>query len=119
MGSIQESIQVARYMVAIFSDNYFAKNWPQLELNLILRKEVAAGNRILLPILHNISAESATQHIPVLSDRFAIKSSVGLQKVVYSMMQVILGPSDFPLASSRLANYMREIELKTGRHIQC
>ncbi len=116
--SIQESLQRSEYMIAILGANYLDKDWPQRELNIALHEEMAKSRRILIPILHDISLESAIQHVPALYDRLAVQSSVGIQKVVHSIMRVIRGPSDFPEVSPRLAHYMAEVELKTGRRIQ-
>jgi len=76
---IEEGLANSRYGVVIVSKNFFAKNWPQHELDSLATKEVVGtGTKVILPVWHDISLEDVQEKAPMLSGRVAAKSSDGL-----------------------------------------
>ncbi len=56
--------------VAIFSKSFFAKGWPQYELDGIVGLSVA-GKQRMLPIWHEISKDEVETQSPALADKIA------------------------------------------------
>jgi hypothetical protein len=80
---IDEGLANSRYGVVVLSRYFFAKNWPQQELDGLVSKEVVGtGTKVILPVWHEISIEEVHRNSPMLSGRVAAKSNDGLRTVV-------------------------------------
>jgi hypothetical protein len=84
---IDEGLAQCQYGVVVLSHNFFAKKWPQEELEGLFAREVndAPGVKVILPVWHNISASEVTQYSPMLSGRFAANSNDGINIVVQQL----------------------------------
>ena len=78
---IDEGLANSRYGIVILSKHFFAKEWPQNELDGLMSREVV-GTKVILPIWHKITADEVRQHSPILAGRVAARSEHGLEKVV-------------------------------------
>ena len=58
----------------MLSPSFFAKNWPQYELDGLTAKQIM-GEKVILPIWHQIDRDAITQHSPPLADMLAFTSS--------------------------------------------
>lgn len=67
---IFKAMSDAKFGIVIFSKYFFAKEWPQRELEQLLTLEKNSGTRIL-PVWHDISASDIYVYSPVLADRKA------------------------------------------------
>jgi molybdopterin-guanine dinucleotide biosynthesis protein A len=78
---IERGLAASRFGVVVLSRSFFAKDWPQIELDALTALEVERGKRIL-PIWHQISRSDILACSPRLADLFAVDSSRGLDEVV-------------------------------------
>lgn len=72
--SIDRGLANSRFGIVILSPYFFAKNWPQYELDGLIAKEMAGGERIL-PIWHKISKDEVISYSPTLADRVALNTA--------------------------------------------
>ncbi|MEP7133819.1 MAG: diguanylate cyclase [Chloroflexota bacterium] len=86
--SIDFGLSKSRYGVVILSPNFFAKEWTQKELDALTARETK-DKKIILPIWHNISAKEIRKYSPMLADRLAIDSVVGIETVVDKLLSKI------------------------------
>ena len=70
------------------SPNFFAKEWPQKELDGMVAREVN-GKKVVLPIWHEIDAEGIRKFSPMLADRVAISSRKGIEAVVDALVEAM------------------------------
>jgi hypothetical protein len=75
--SIDHGLANSRYGVVILSPHFFEKEWPQIELDGLVARE-SAGEKVVLPVWHNITAEQIKGYSPTLADRVAVSSDRGL-----------------------------------------
>ena len=94
--SIDRGLAQSRYGVVILSPNFFAKEWPQKELDGLVAREVP-GEKVILPVWHNITADQIREYSPTLADRVAVKSDRGLEYVVEELLRVIKPTSEVVL----------------------
>ncbi|HZF09024.1 MAG TPA: SUMF1/EgtB/PvdO family nonheme iron enzyme, partial [Thermoanaerobaculia bacterium] len=87
--AIERGLATARFGVVILSPKFFAKKWPQRELNALLARETAKGTKVLLPVWHNLTADDIMAHSPILADRLAVSTAEGLSFVVEQILQVL------------------------------
>lgn len=100
---IEQGLANSKYGVVILSSNFFKKNWPQKELDGLFAKEIE-GDKVILPIWHNITREEILKHSPIIADRVAAKTSEGLNVVISSIIKAI--------NSQRVQEPIREIKQK-------
>ena len=85
---IDEGLSQSRYGVVILSKHFFAKNWPQNELEGLMAREIS-GNKVILPVWHNISREEVEERSPILAGRLAARSEEGLEVTVRKLRQAM------------------------------
>lgn len=85
---IEEGLAQSRYGVVVVSDKFFAKNWPQHELDGLMTKEVA-GTKVILPVWHNISASEVRAKSPMLAGLLAANSGDGVPVVVQQLRKAM------------------------------
>jgi hypothetical protein len=74
--SIDAGLANSRFGVVVLSDSFFAKGWPNYELDGLVTREVAGdGAQIILPIWHRVSKEDVMGYSPSLADKLALRTS--------------------------------------------
>lgn len=91
--SIETGLRNCRFGIVILSPAFFKKHWPQLELDALAQRE-EGGQKLILPIWHNVTVEEVRKHSPLLADRIAAKWDEGLNSVVADLLKVIANPDD-------------------------
>jgi hypothetical protein len=86
--SIDYGLANSRFGVVVLSKNFFAKHWPVQELNGLTTREVK-GNKVILPIWHKLGFEEVRAFSPMLADKVAISSDLGVEKLVEEIMSVL------------------------------
>ncbi len=86
---IERGLASARFGVVILSPSFFAKEWPQRELNALLARETTKRSKVLLPVWHNLTLEEVTARSPILADRLAVSSAKGILFIVEQIVQVL------------------------------
>jgi hypothetical protein len=86
--TIDEGIAKSRFGIVVLSHNFFAKPWPQEELEGLFSKEIE-GVKVILPVWHKISASEVRLYSPILSGRVAVESSAGLDAVVRQLQEAM------------------------------
>ena len=75
--------------MVILSPNFFQKEWPQKELDGLVARETASGEKAILPIWHKIDRGGVAAHSPTLADRLAAPSSGGVTAVAAEILAVL------------------------------
>jgi hypothetical protein len=114
---IDAGLAHSRFGVVILSENFFSKDWPKIELNGLIAREIN-HTKVILPIWHNITADDIRRHSPLLADRVAISTGHGLPTVARAIKDAIAasGPhysSGTPLFGGRLTK-RRLLSLPNG-----
>lgn len=86
--SIDFGLANTRYGVVILSNHFFQKNWPIQELNGLSTREIG-GKKVILPIWHKISFDEVSSFSPILADRLAAKSNIGIEALVAQIINVL------------------------------
>ena len=85
---IDEGLAASRYGIVVLSPAFFAKNWPKKELNGLFAREVA-GEKVILPVWHQITHKEILAHSPLLADLVAVSSAKGVPAVARDLVAVI------------------------------
>ncbi|MCK4788222.1 MAG: hypothetical protein KAV87_31050, partial [Desulfobacteraceae bacterium] len=82
--------------------DFFAKDWPQIELDGLVAKEID-GKKVILPVWHNIGHNEVKKYSPILAGRIAVKTADGLDEVVRKIMQVV-NPTNIYISDGKRAD---------------
>lgn len=85
---IDSGLAHSRFGIVVLSPSFFAKHYPQRELNGLAQREVD-GEKVLLPVWHNVTVETVRHYSPPLADRIALQSSDGVVVVASSLMPTL------------------------------
>lgn len=72
---IDHGLATSRFGVVVLSRAFFAKNWPQYELDGLVTREQGRGEQIILPIWHNLSKDELLAQSPSLADKVALRTA--------------------------------------------
>jgi hypothetical protein len=72
---IDAGLTRSRFGLVVLSHAFFAKNWPQYELDGLVGLELAGRNRIL-PVWHEITKDEVLGYSPSLADKVALSTAV-------------------------------------------
>lgn len=65
----------AEFAIIVISDNFFDREWTERELNEFLNRQNRNGQKLILPILHNITVSQLQEKYSSIADIQAIDSS--------------------------------------------
>jgi TIR domain len=86
--TIHDGLNKSRFGIVIFSKNYISKTWTLREFFHLMARE-KDGNKVILPILYEVTPKDLALKDLTMADRFAIKADKGLDHVVSKLLDVI------------------------------
>lgn len=97
---IDRGIRSSRFAAVVLSDAYFAKGWPQYELDGIVTLTVD-GQQNLLPVWHNIDRDTVIAHSPSLADKFARSTrDTEIDAIAAEIAELVIEARDRQLSDS-------------------
>jgi hypothetical protein len=85
---ISKGLANCDFGVVVLSNHFFAKNWPQQELNGLFALE-EKDKKVILPVWKGVSKDDVISYSPILADRMAAKAEDGVDKVVNEIMRSV------------------------------
>ena len=87
--SIDRGLSRSRFGIVILSPSFFAKNWPQYELDGLVTREMT-GEQIILPLWHRVTKADVIAQSPSLADKLARSTSeFTIEQIADEIAQVI------------------------------
>jgi hypothetical protein len=71
---IDRGLAASRFGIVVLSPSFFAKNWPQYELDGLVAKELMSG-KVILPLWHRVTKEEVIRYSPSLADKVALHTA--------------------------------------------
>ncbi len=65
---ILQGTQKSEFAIIVISENFFGREWTEKELNEFLNRQNRSGQKIILPILHNITVKQLEEKYPSVAD---------------------------------------------------
>ena len=88
---IDQGLARSRFGVIVISPSFFAKNWPQYELDGLVTREMT-GEQVTLPLWHQISKQEVIDYSPSLADKLALSTSdFTIEEIAGEIADVIEG----------------------------
>ena len=86
---IDAGLSRCRFGVVVLSPSFFAKGWPNYELDGLVTREVASGDQIILPIWHNVAQADVMRYSPTLAGKLARRTDdVSLEAIAHEIADV-------------------------------
>lgn len=102
LGRIDSGLASSRFGVVIFSPAFITKKWGPQELRGMFALEKPGETRIL-PVWHDVDANTILEYSPMLADRHAATTSGGMDPVADAIVeQVLRDPDSSAVVSARL-----------------
>jgi hypothetical protein len=73
--SIDKGLATARYGLVVISPHFVSKRWPEYELRGLTAKEMSGSEKVIIPILHNITPDALLAYSPALADKISITTA--------------------------------------------
>jgi len=78
--------------VVVLSRDFFAKNWPQYELDGLVTREQSGGGQLILPLWHNLTKDELLAQSPSLADKVALRTSDLTIAEIAAQIADVVGP---------------------------
>ena len=65
---IENAIQDCEFAIIVFSKEFIGKEWTEIELKSFIERQNEEGQKIILPILYNISKDEFIEQYPSFKD---------------------------------------------------
>ena len=83
--SIDKGLVNSRFGIVVLSKAFFAKKWPEYELNGLVAREID-GQKVILPIWHGIDKKYILKFSPSLADKIALDTNkMTLKKIAINL----------------------------------
>lgn len=87
--SIDKGLINSRFGIVILSPSFFAKQWPQYEMNGLVAREIE-GTKVILPVWHQVDKKDVLRYSPPLADKLALStSSLSMKEVAKRLGRVL------------------------------
>lgn len=75
-----------RYIVPPFFSN---GGWTKAEFNSIYTREIHEGKNVMLPVWHNVGKKEVYDYSPLLADKVALSSSLGVKELAKKLAKAV------------------------------
>ncbi|PLX96635.1 MAG: hypothetical protein C0620_02145 [Desulfuromonas sp.] len=86
---IDHGLGNAKYGIVVLSPAFFAKQWPQYELDALVNRSMS-GEKVILPIWHGVQHQDVSQYSHNLADKVAFStSSLGVSEMASEFLRIV------------------------------
>lgn len=89
--SIDHGLATSQYGIVILSPDFMRKNWTREELDGLMARQTATGEKRILPVWHHISRDDLLAFSPMLAGKMGVSTESGFKNVVEKIVEVIGG----------------------------
>ncbi len=87
--SIDQGLVNSKFGIVILSPKFLDKNWTKYELNSLVAREIE-GEKVILPIWHNVTKEQILNYSPRLADKLALTTeSLSLEQIAKKLCKIL------------------------------
>jgi hypothetical protein len=88
---IDKGLANSRFGVVVLSKSFFAKGWPNYELDGLVTRAVS-GEQVILPVWHDITKQELIRFSPSLADKIARSTGTHtVEEIASEIIEVISG----------------------------
>ena len=88
--SIESGLKQTKKCILVLSPNFISNDgWPRAEFDSVFTREILEKENVILPIWHGVDAEEVYNYSPLLLDKFALESSIGVEELAKRLSRAI------------------------------
>lgn len=88
---ILNGLENCRFGVIVISENFFDREWTEKELKELLSRQKSSGQKLILPIIHNISSDMLYKKYKKLSEiQFLDSSKLDIKDITIQLARILL-----------------------------
>jgi hypothetical protein len=110
---LEKGLANCTFGIVILSKSFFAKEWPQKELDALATREAAEGGKIILPVWHDISAKEISEFAPMLADKIGVSTHGGIPNVIKAICEVVGTPDNPIVAKNKSQSLIFSFEIQS------
>ena len=77
---INEALEKCEFAIVVISKNFFGRDWTEKELNTLLEKKNALGQKLILPIAHDVKINTIKKRYPKVASIQSLATNKYSQK---------------------------------------
>jgi len=101
--NIDKGLADSKFGLVVLSPSFFAKHWPERELNGLVQKASIEGRKVILPVWHNVDHAAVAQYSLPLADLLAAQSHWGVDRVAAEVLKVVQRASGVAISTREIA----------------
>lgn len=87
--SIDDGLSTSRFGIVVLSKAFFAKQWPQYELDALVNRSMS-GKKVILPIWHGVQHQDVSNYSHSLADKLAYStSSLSIETMAQELLKLV------------------------------
>jgi hypothetical protein len=87
--SIDHGLGSSKYGIVVLSKSFFSKQWPQYELDALVNRSMN-GNKVILPIWHNVKHQEVSCYSHSLADKVAyLTSALSIDQMAQELLNLL------------------------------
>jgi TIR domain len=87
--SIDHGLGSSKYGIVVLSKSFFSKQWTQYELDALVNRSMN-GNKIILPIWHNVKHQEVSCYSHSLADKVAyLTSALSIEQMAQELLKLL------------------------------
>jgi hypothetical protein len=91
--SIDRGLAASKFGVVVLSPSFFAKEWPQYELDGLVQRQSANGQKVILPIWHKVTRDEVLGYSPPLAGLIAVTTATStVDEIVEQIVDAVRAP---------------------------
>ncbi len=87
--SIDHGLGSSKYGIVVLSRSFFSKQWTQYELDALVNRSMN-GNKVILPIWHNVKHQEVSYYSHSLADKVAyLTSALSIEQMAQELLKLL------------------------------
>jgi hypothetical protein len=105
--SIDHGLGSSRFGVVVISPAFIEQEWPKRELDALYARETD-GEKVIIPLWHNVTFNDVKKFSPLLLDRLAVTSDIGTERAAEKINSLVIETKRFEQERARQTERLEE-----------
>jgi elongation factor Tu len=99
-GRVGEGLRDSCVGLVILSQSFFGSGWARWELDGLTNRQIAGELNVIVPVWHGVGADEVRSYSPPLADRFAVRSTKGVDAIANDVLSVLARVAETPVETT-------------------
>jgi elongation factor Tu len=104
---VAEGLRDSCVGLVILSQSFFASGWARWELDGLTNSQIAGELNVIVPVWHGVDVDEVRSFSPPLADRFAVRSTKGIDAIANDVLSVLARVAETPIQATPASSQAR------------